>query len=139
MVSILFHNFVVYCRTQLNDMHLSPARSMEGKIYYIAKSFRDERGNSTKKNVRRLGTLAEIREREGVSDAWAWAKTECHKETLRESEGRRVVTVRFLSDRRINKDGQRSFNIGYLTLNKLYYELGIDRIRSEERRVGKEC
>ena len=109
-------------------MHLSPARPMEGKIYYIAKSFRDERGNSTKKNVRRLGTLAEIREREGVSDAWAWAKTECHKETLRESEGRRVVTVRFLSDRRINKDGQRSFNIGYLTLNKLYYELGIDRI-----------
>lgn len=109
-------------------MHLSPARPMEGKIYYIAKSFRNDRGISTKKNVRRLGTLAEIREREGVADAWAWAKAECDKETLRESEGRGAVTVRCMTDKRIRRDEQRSFNIGYLTLNKLYYELGIDRI-----------
>ena len=58
-------------------MHLAPSRPVEGKIYYIAKSFRNDRGISTKKNVRRLGTLAEIREREGVADAWAWAKAEC--------------------------------------------------------------
>lgn len=109
-------------------MHLSPSRPVEGKIYYIAKSFRNDRGISTKKNVRRLGTLAEIREREGVADAWAWAKAECERETLVESEGRRSVTIRCMADRRIHKDEQRSFNIGYLTLNKLYYELGIDRI-----------
>lgn len=109
-------------------MHLSPSRPVEGKIYYIAKSFRNDRGISTKKNVRRLGTLAEIREREGVADAWAWAKAECERETIVESEGRRSVTVRCMADRRIHKDEQRSFNIGYLTLNKLYHELGIDRI-----------
>lgn len=109
-------------------MHLSPSRPVEGKIYYIAKSFRNDRGISTKKNVRRLGTLAEIREREGVADAWAWAKAECERETLVESEGRRSVTVRCMADRRIHKDEQRSFNIGYLTLSKLYYELGIGRI-----------
>ena len=101
---------------------------MEGKIYYIAKSFRNDRGVSTKKNVRRLGTLAEIREREGVADAWAWAKAECENETLREAEGRRTVTVRCMSDKRIEKGERRSFNIGHLALGKLYHELGIDRI-----------
>lgn len=101
---------------------------MEGKIYYIAKSFRNDRGVSTKKNVRRLGTLAEIREREGVADAWAWAKAECENETLREAEGRRTVTVRCMSDKRIEMGERRSFNIGHLVLGKLYHELGIDRI-----------
>lgn len=108
-------------------MHLSPSKPQEGKIYYIAKSYRTEQGVKTK-NVRRLGTLAEIREREGVVDAWAWAKAECEKETRTEAEGRRAVNVRCFSDKRIVRDEQRSFNVGYLTLNKLYCDLGIDRI-----------
>ena len=72
-------------------MHLSPSRPLEGKIYYIAKSFRNSSGTSTKKNVRRLGTLAEIRERENVTDAWAWARSECERETLLDQEQRRCV------------------------------------------------
>ena len=43
-------------------MHLSAARPKERTLYCIAKSFRNERGISTKKNMFRLGTLAEIRE-----------------------------------------------------------------------------
>lgn len=109
-------------------MHLSPSRPEEGKIYYIAKSFRNSSGTSTKKNVRRLGTLAEIRERENVTDAWAWARSECERETLLDQEQHRCVSVRYMPDKRIAKDELRSFNIGYLTLNKLYYELGIDKI-----------
>lgn len=109
-------------------MHLSPSRPEEGKIYYIAKSFRNSSGTSTKKNVRRLGTLAEIRERENVTDAWAWARSECERETLLDREQHRCVSVRYMPDKRIAKDELRSFNIGYLTLNKLYYELGIDKI-----------
>ena len=109
-------------------MHLSPSRPEEGKIYYIAKSFRNRAGVSTKKNVRRLGTLSEIREREGVADAWAWAQAECERETLMDREQRRSISVRYMPQRRIDKDEARSFNIGYAVLSKLYHELGIDRI-----------
>lgn len=109
-------------------MYLSSKAPVEGKIYYIVKGFRDKTGKSTSKNVRRLGTLAEIREREGVSDAWAWVKTQLELENARENEGKRKVNVSFSPDRVIKQYEQRLFNIGYLPLQKLYYELGIGLI-----------
>lgn len=109
-------------------MYLSSSKPIEGKILYIVKGFRDKTGKATSKNVRRLGTLAEIREREGVADAWAWAKTQLELANTQEKENRRKVTVNFSPDKVINKGELRSFNIGYLTLNKLYYELGLDKI-----------
>lgn len=109
-------------------MYLSCNKPIENKIYYIVKGFRDKSGKATSKNVRRLGTLAEIREREGVEDAFTWAKAQVELENSRERENRRKVTVSYCPDRVIGKDEQRSFNIGYLTLNKLYHELGIGKI-----------
>ena len=116
-------------------MYLIPAKPIEGKIIYIAKSFRNSKGSSTTKNVRRLGTLDEIRQREGVSDAWAWAKAQVELENAHEKENRRKVTVSYCPDKVIDKDVQRSFNLGYIVLNKIYHELGIDRIcQGMERR-----
>lgn len=109
-------------------MYLIPSKPVEGKIIYIAKSFRTKSGSSTTKNVRRLGTLAEIREREGVADPWAWAKSQVELANTEDKENRRRVTVSFSPDKVVTKDELRSFNVGYLTLNKLYYELGIDKI-----------
>lgn len=109
-------------------MYLSSSKPIEGKILYIVKGFRDKSGKATSKNIRRLGTLSEIREREGVSDAWAWAKSQVDIANREEKENRRKVSVSFSPDKVISKDELRSFNIGYLTLNKLYYELGVNKI-----------
>lgn len=109
-------------------MYLSSTKPVEGKILYIVKGFRDKTGKPTSKNVRRLGTLAEIRERENVSDPWAWAKSQVQLANTEEKENRRKVTVSFNPDKIVAKDEQRSFNIGYLVLNRLYHELGVDRI-----------
>lgn len=118
-------------------MYLSSKLPVEGKIYYIVKGFRDKSGKSTSKNVRRLGTLAEIREREGVADAWSWVKSQLKLENAREAEGKRKVNVSFSADRIIEKDDRRLFNLGYLPLQKLYYELGIGRINDGiSRRCG---
>lgn len=109
-------------------MYLIPSKPIEGKIIYIAKSFRTKSGRSTTKNVRRLGTMEEIRQREGVADAWCWAKSQVELANTEQRENRRKVSVDFSPNKVITKDELRSFNLGYLTLNKLYYELGIDRI-----------
>lgn len=109
-------------------MYLIPSKPEEDKIIYIAKSYRTNSGKSTTKNVRRLGTLSEIREREGVSDPWAWAKSQVELANTEEKENRRKVTVSFSPDKVIDMDQLRSFNIGYMTLNKLFYELGVDKI-----------
>lgn len=118
-------------------MYLSSSKPVEGKILYIVKGFRDDTGKATSKNVRRLGTLQEIREREGVSDAWSWAKSQVDLANIKEKENRRKVTVSFSPDRVIDKNKLRSFNIGYITLNKLYHELGIDKICSGVTRRSK--
>lgn len=109
-------------------MYLSPNKPIEGKIIYIIKGFRDDSGKATSKSVRRLGTLEDIRKSEGVTDAWAWAKAQVELANTEEKENRRKVSLTFSPDKVVAKDEMRAFNIGYLTLNKLYYELGIDRI-----------
>ncbi len=85
-MSILFCTFVLYCNRLIEAMYLIPSKPIEGKIIYIAKSFRTPKGSSTTRNVRRLGTLEEIRRREGVSDAWAWVKAQVVLENTREKE-----------------------------------------------------
>lgn len=109
-------------------MYLNPNKPTEGKIYYIVKGFRDKDGKDTSKNVRRLGTFSEIREREGVSDPWMWIKGELDKENNLDRENKRKVSVSLCPDKIIEKDVRRLFNIGYLPLQKLYYELGIGLI-----------
>lgn len=109
-------------------MYLNPNKPIEGKIYYIVKGFRDKDGKATSKNIRRLGTFSEIREREGVSDPWMWIKGELDRENRLDKENRRKVSVSLYPDKIIEKDSRRLFNIGYLPLQKLYYELGIGLI-----------
>ena len=109
-------------------MYLNPNRPVEGKIYYILKGYRDKDGKATSKNIRRLGTFSEIREREGVSDPWMWIKGELDRENRLDKENRRKVSVSLCPHKIMEKDGRRLFNIGYLPLQKLYYELGIGLI-----------
>lgn len=109
-------------------MHLNYSKPIEGKIYHLIKGFRDNSGRSTSKSVRRFGTLEEIRQTQGVSDAWLWIKTEVEKENKRETECKREVKVSFNPGKIIEKDKRRLFNIGYLILQKIYYELGIGLI-----------
>lgn len=109
-------------------MHLSPAQPKEGTIYYIAKSFRNERGTSTKKNMFRLGTLAEIREREGVSDPWQWAQEELARRNEEERLGKRTVKIELSPTKRINAGEQVSYTGGDLMLIPLYNALGLPQI-----------
>lgn len=112
-------------------MHLSPARPQEGKIYYIAKSFRNERGISTKKNMFRLGTLDEIRRREGVSDAWQWAQEELARRNEEERIGRQKLKIELSPSKRINTGECVKYSGGDLLLIPFYNALGLPQICRE--------
>lgn len=112
-------------------MHLSPAKPQEGKIYYIAKSFRNERGISTKKNMFRLGTLDEIRRREGVSDAWQWAQEELARRNEEERIGRQKLKVELSPSKRINTGECVKYSGGDLMLIPFYNALGLPQICRE--------
>ena len=112
-------------------MHLSPAKPQEGKIYYIAKSFRNERGISTKKNMFRLGTLDEIRRREGVSDAWQWAQEELARRNEEQRIGRQKLKIELSPSKRINTGECVKYSGGDLMLIPFYNALGLPQICRE--------
>lgn len=109
-------------------MHLSPSKPKEGAIYYIAKSFRNERGISTKKNMFRLGTFAEIRAREGIEDAWSWIRSELAKRNEEERLGRQKVKIELSPYSRIKEGQQVLYNGADLMLIPLYNRLGLPAI-----------
>ena len=112
-------------------MHLSPDKPQDGKIYYIAKSFRNERGISTKKNMFRLGTLDEIRRREGVSDAWQWAQEELARRNEEERIGRQKLKIELSPSKRINTGECVKYSGGDLMLIPFYNALGLPQICRE--------
>jgi len=97
-------------------------------IYYVQKSYRKEDGKNATKNVERLGTLADLKARFGEEDPIGAAKKYIAELTAAEKEANKKVLVEYSPTTLITKGEQRSYNGGYLFLQKIYYELGLDYI-----------
>ena len=97
-------------------------------IYYVQKSYRKEDGKNATKNVERLGTLADLKSRFGEDDPIGGAKKYIAELTAAEKEANRKVLVEYSPTTPIAKGEQRLYSGGYLFLQKIYYELGLDYI-----------
>ena len=109
-------------------MHLNLSKPVEGKKYYIIRGFRDKDGRSTSENYKSLGTLVEIREREGVRDAWSWVRAELEKCNEEERQGRRKIKIELCPNRRIKEGEPVKYSGGDLMLLPLYNGLGLPKI-----------
>lgn len=108
-------------------MKLTCAGSKNNPIYYVQRSV-CVKGKSTTKTVERLGSIEEIKSRCGDMEPVAWAKAYVRELTLQEKEDNKPVIVRLSQTKPIEGNCRRTFNVGYLVLQKLYYSLGLDRI-----------
>ena len=109
------------------SMKLVCAGSKNSPIYYIQKSVRIGT-KTTSKTIERLGSIDEIKARCGENDPVAWAKEYTQKLTQLDKESKQSVIIKHSASQLIEKDVQRSLNIGYLFLQDIYYSLGIDKI-----------
>ena len=109
-------------------MILKACKSKNHTFYYVQKSYRDSEGRSTTKNVERLGTLEDLKARFGEEDPVGEAKKYVAELTLAEKERSRKIRLDCSPTELIPKYEQRSYNGGYLFLQKIYYELGLDYI-----------
>lgn len=96
--------------------------------YYVQKCFRDENGKPRTKNIERLGTLEDLKARFGGEDPIGEAKKYIAELTIAEKENRKKVVVEYDPGELMEKGVQRCFNGGYLFLQKIYHELGLDKI-----------
>ena len=116
-------------------MKLTVVKSKNATLYYVQKSYRTDDGRSSTKTVERLGTISELEARFGTEDPVGAARAYVRELTEADKEQRRDIVVRFSQEAMLKKGERRRFNGGYLFLQKIYYELGMDRIcRQIEKR-----
>ena len=109
-------------------MKLTISKSKNATLYYVQKSYRTDSGKSSTRTVERLGTIEEVKSRFGEENTLEAVKKYIKELTVADKELRRDVTIKLSQDKIIKNNEQRSYNGGYLFLQKIYHELGIDRI-----------
>jgi transposase len=108
-------------------MFLTQSKSKNATSLYVSKSVRID-GITTTKTVEKLGTVAELKEKLGGRDPIEWAEEYVKEQTRLDKERSREVIVKYSPVKLIQKNEQRLFSGGYLFLQRIYHDLGIDKI-----------
>lgn len=93
-------------------------------------SYRKENGKTSSRVYRKLGRLDELLNRfsGNYEEMMAWAKQEAAKDTLAYNSKTEAVSISLFQAACIPKDEERSFHVGYLFLQQLCTELGLNSI-----------
>lgn len=78
-----------------------------------------------------MGTIDKIKERAGAEDPLVWLKKYVEELNKKHKENSLPVIMRKNPNKIIDKNVQRSFNVGYLFLQDIYYKLKINEICNE--------
>jgi hypothetical protein len=119
-------------------MRLSISKSKNSASLYVIKSTY-ENGVHSSKIVEKLGTYDELLEKLGGQDPIEWAKEYIAKLNEEEKLNKREVLVKYSPVKIIDKGEQRSFNGGYLFLQKIYHELRLDKMCRDIAKKYKFC
>ena len=114
-------------------------RIMKGRskdpTYHVIEDIR-RNGKRSTRIIENLGHASEICARYHVEDADAWAKEYVESLRLKQNASSHKVLIPFDTDTRIEKDVQLSFGIGYLFLQRIYYQLGLASICKKIRKAS---
>ena len=117
-------------------MRLSITHTTNNTYFYMIKSFREHGKNKTI-IVEKLGSLEEVKSKANGKDPVVWAKEYIAQKTAEEKEGKAVYYQKLVEGIPLSKK-QKLFNVGYIFLEKLYYDLKLDKTCkkiSEEYRI----
>lgn len=109
-------------------MRLNLVKSTNATQFYVIKSYRENGVNKTK-IVEKLGNQDEVKRKAGNQDPVEWAKAYVAELNRLEKENKEPdVIAKFSPSKHISTDEQHLFYGGYLFLQKIYYELGLNKI-----------
>ena len=108
-------------------MRLGWTKTKYSVSYYVQKTIYVD-GKNKSLVVRRLGSEKYIRETYGVADPKAWAKEQVRLMNEAEKEDSAKFNIELRAGTDLPLDTQHCFNGGYLFLQQVYYEMGLDRI-----------
>ena len=111
-------------------MRLKVTKSKNSKQYYVIKTVYID-GKEKTITVEKLGNHQTLLEKLNGEDPLVWAKKYVEELNSKEKEEAREVITKHSPKKIIKKDKQTSFNGGYLFLQKIYHELGLNKVCSE--------
>ena len=117
-------------------MRVRTSKSSKGTRYYIIKTYYDTKGIEHTVTVEKLGNEHEIREKTGRDPA-EWAKERAAFLTEKELKEQQSISIDFSPSSLITKNHNYSFNAGYLFLQKVYYDLRLDKICASIQKTEK--
>lgn len=117
---------------EVTRMKLSTSKSKNAESFYITHSYINNKGKSTSKTIRKLGTLAELMEtlgtdRDGVV-AWAKKEVEAERAKYKQEKEAKTVLIPFRADEELDYDVQRLYKGGYLFPQSIYYKLQLEKV-----------
>lgn len=108
-------------------MRLKITKSKNAASLYVIKDV-TVKGKRTTKIVEKLGTYDDLFKKLDGDDPIQWAKEYIKELNEKDRQNKSQIMIKYSPAKKIKKDQQRSFNGGYLFLQKIYYELGLDQI-----------
>lgn len=107
-------------------MRLSITHTKNNTYFYMIKSYRENGKNKTK-IIERLGELKEVEQKANGEDPIIWARKYIEERNQEEKQNRGVYFEKLVEGIPLD-ESQKTFNIGYLFLQNIYYSLGLDKI-----------
>ena len=113
-------------------MKVSTSKSKNAESFYITHSYINDKGKSTSKIIRKLGTLSELSkelgtDRDGVM-TWAREQARIETEKYKQDKEAKTVLIPFHADRPMEYGKQKKYEGGYLFLQFIYYGLQLDKV-----------
>lgn len=119
---------IVYNKYEVFIMRVNIVKSKNAEQVYIINSYR-KNGKSTSAIYKKLGNMNSLIEKYGSRDkVLEYANSLAKEETLKFKDLTSKVNIELSPTIRIDKDKERSFNVGYLFLQDILYDLRIDNI-----------
>ena len=111
-------------------MRLRITKCKNTDIFYVIKTVYVN-GKQKTITVERIGNTNEVLQKSEGEDPYIWSKKYVEELNKKEQEGTREILIKKSQTKQIEKNKNNCFNCGYLFLEKIYYELGIDKICEE--------
>jgi len=109
-------------------MKLKISRSKNSCSFYVQKTIRKENGSTTTITVEKLGNLDAIKAKANGKDPYEWAQDYVNELNRKEYDEKKEIMIKYSPTKLLKKDEQKSFNVGYLFLQDIYYKLGLDKL-----------
>lgn len=128
--SVFLITFVLLFTATTMFAQFKPTRKGDFNAY-IAKSFRNKKGDKTSSIiVERLGLLSEIAKEHPGVDPREWVRQRASAMTREEKAGNKTVNIKLSPSKRIPLGGKRLYHAGDLFLQPLFHKLGLPQICS---------